>query len=272
MIACNATVCGGVKTANRSIQEVWTEYKRTGNITLRNRLMERYMPLVKYTAWRMHARFSAEFDIDDFISSGVFGLMSAIEGYNLSRGIKFESYCIARIRGAILDQCRSQDWVPRLVRSQNSQFAKARRSLEMVLGRPPTEEEIIQKMGVETEQFQKMRQHANTVDVISMSRNDRARPSESRLADVLADAHQANPLSTVQRREFKAFITKGLPRAERLMLILYYYEGMSMKEIGLTLNYSESRVSQMHASIMARLRAKFQNRDQELQALALVAG
>lgn len=250
------------------IKKLWIQYKKKPNDVLRNQLMENYLPLVKYNAERVHAKLPDEVDVEDLMSAGIFGLMDAIDAYDMERGVKFETYCAPRIRGAILDELRSMDWVPRLVRSRSSQVDNARKSLEMQLGRTPTDDELAKKMGVNQEEYAKIRKDAGAVGVVSLSRKwfETDSNKDVREIDVLEDARQINPLSDVQKRDMKNLVTKGLSRAERLIIILYYYEEMTMKEIGVTLDLSESRVSQMHSSILARLKAQLQHRSKELQA------
>ncbi len=252
---------------NRPIQEIWVEYKKTASEALRNRLLEHYLPLVKYNAERIHTKLPDEVDVEDLMSAGIFGLMDAIDAFDMERGVKFETYCAPRIRGAILDELRSMDWVPRLVRSRSSQVDQARKSLEMELGRAPTDDELARKMNVSRDEFTKIRKDAGAVGVVSLSRKwfETDSNKDVREIDVLEDPKQVNPLSAVQRRDLKDLITKGLSRAERLIVILYYYEEMTMKEIGVTLDLSESRVSQMHSSILARLKAQLQHRSKDLE-------
>ena len=258
------------RTQDRPIQEIWIEYKKTESEQRRNDLMEHYLPLVKYNAERIHTKLPDEVDVEDLMSAGIFGLMDSIGSFDLERGVKFETYCAARIRGAILDELRSMDWVPRLVRARSSQVDQARKSLEMQLGRVPTDDEITKKLNVSKEEFSKIRKDAGAVGVVSLSRKwfETDSNKDVREIDVLEDPKQVDPLSATQRHDMKELITKGLSRAERLIVILYYYEQMTMKEIGLTLDLSESRVSQMHSSILARLKAQLQHRGKELQAEA----
>jgi len=250
------------------IRQLWLDYKEEGGESRRNQLMERYLPLVKYNAERIHTKLPDEVDVEDLMSAGIFGLMDAIDAFDLDRGVKFETYCAPRIRGAILDELRSMDWVPRLVRSRTSQVEKARRKLEMQLGRKPTDDELIEKMEVNKEEYAKIRKDAGATSVVSLSRKwfETDSNKDVREIDVVEDSKQVNPLSAVQKRDLKGVITKGLSRAERLIVILYYYEEMTMKEIGVTLDLSESRVSQMHSSILARLKAQLQHRGAELQS------
>ena len=260
-----------VKTpGGKDVSVLWTQYRDHKTEELRNHLMERYLPLVKYNAERIHAKLPDEVDVEDLMSAGVFGLMDAIDAFDLERGVKFETYCAPRIRGAILDELRAMDWVPRLVRSRSSLVDQARKSLEMKLGRSATDEEIATKMKVSREEYAKIRKDAGAVGVVSLSRKwyETDSNKDVREIDVLEDGKQINPLSAVQRRDLKELITQGVSRAERLIVILYYYEQMTMKEIGVTLDLSESRVSQMHSSILARLKAQLNHRGKELQGEA----
>jgi len=254
----------------RPIQEVWVEYKKKATEENRNVLLEHYLALVKYNAERIHTKLPDEVDVEDLMSAGIFGLMDAIDGFDMERGVKFETFCAPRIRGAILDELRAMDWVPRLVRSRSSIVDKARKSIEKATGVTPTEDEIAQKLDVSKDEFAKIRKDAGAVHVTSLSRKwfETDSNKDVREIDILKDPRQVNPLSQVQRRDLKDLITKGLSRAERLIVVLYYYEEMTMKEIGTTLDLSESRVSQMHSSILARLKAQLQHRGQELGAAA----
>jgi len=249
------------------IKELWIEFKKTSSQRLRNYYMERYLPLVRYNAERIYSRLPDEVEIEDLMSAGLFGLMDAIEAFDLERAVKFETYCAPRIRGAILDELRSMDWVPRLVRHRTSKVEHVRQSVEMETGVKPTHDEIAQRLGVDQEEFKKIKRDSSAVGVISLSRNWRQSDGgrEVREIDVIRDEKQTNPLTETQRRDLKNLITKGLSRAERLIVILYYYEEMTMKEIGATLDLSESRVSQMHSSILARLKAQMLHREREFE-------
>ncbi len=251
----------------RPINQIWLEYRRSRGETLRNWLMEKYLPLVRYNAERIYARLPDEVDIEDLMSAGLFGLMDAIDAFELERNVKFETYCAPRIRGAILDELRAMDWVPRLVRQRTSRVEGARQRFEMAFGRPPTPQELADKLQLPPEEFEKVERDSKAVGTHSITRkfasSDGTR--ELREIDVVKDEAGSNPLHEMQRRDLRDLITKGLSRAERLIVILYYYEGMTMKEIGTTLDLSESRVSQMHSSILARLKAQMQHRVRELE-------
>lgn len=247
------------------IMQVWREYRKSSSQELRNKLIERYHDIVRYTAERMHMRLPGEVDVEDLMSAGLFGLMDAIDAFDLERGVKFETYCAQRIRGAIYDELRAMDWVPRLVRSRTAKVERARKALEMEFGRTPTDQEISERMQVDASEFEKLKKDSRPVGIVSLNRKwfETDSSKDVREIDVIQDKKQENPLSEIQKQDLKLLITKGLSRAERLIVILYYYEEMTMKEIGTTLDLSESRVSQMHSSILARLKAQMQHRTKE---------
>ena len=251
--------------AEMDIGEVWILYQVQASEMIRNHLIENYLHLVRYTAERMHTRLPSEVDVEDLMSSGLFGLMDAIDAFDLERGVKFETYCTQRIRGAIFDELRAMDWVPRLVRSRTAKVDRARRSLEMTSGRRATENEICSKLEVDKNEFGKLSRDSKPVGIVSLNRKwfETDSSKDVREIDVVKDTRQENPVQKLQRDDLKLLLTKGLSRAERLIIILYYYEEMTMKEIGVTLDLSESRVSQMHSSILARLKAQMQHRTKE---------
>ncbi len=256
----------------RDIKEVWIEYKKSRAEDLRNILMENYLHLVRYNAERIHIKLPDEVELDDLMSAGIFGLMDAIAAFDLERGVKFETYCAPRIRGAILDELRSMDWVPRLVRSRAHKLDHAAKELEVEIGRQPTNEEVAKRLKVSMNEFEKMAKDASAVGLVSLSRKwfETDSNKDVREIDVLEDKRGADPVREIQRKDLKELMTRGLSRAERLIIILYYFEEMTMKEIGATLDLSESRVSQMHSSILARLRAQMADRKKEFQQAAAV--
>lgn len=252
----------------QSLMDAWSQYKQTGANELRNRLMEHYLYLVKYNAERIGAKLPDEVDVDDLMSAGVFGLLDAIDAFDLERGVKFETYCAPRIRGAILDELRNMDWVPRLVRHRAHKLAEVTRALEVELGRIPNEDEIARRLGLSRPQFDKLMRDANAVALISLSRKftDSESARDVFEIDVVPDEQSSDPVREAQKQDLKDLVTRGLSRAERLIIVLYYYEQMTMKQIGETLDLSESRVSQMHSAILARLRGQLQTREREFAA------
>ena len=256
-----------VSFADRPIEELWAEYATTRSEPIRNYFMEKFYPLVRYHAERVHSRLPDEVNIEDLVQAGVFGLCDAINAYDLERQVKFETYCAPCIRGAILDELRLMDWVPRLVRHRSSKVEQARQAIEMSTGRPASEDDIASRLGVDGEEFEKIRRDSSAVGTFSLTRKAYSSDGDKdvREIDVIRDDTQINPVRSLERKDLQELITKGLSRAERLIVILYYFEGMTMKEIGTTLDLSESRVSQMHSSILARVKAQVQHRMGELE-------
>jgi RNA polymerase sigma factor for flagellar operon FliA len=248
------------------IEQLWIEFKKDiENQELRNRLVEMYLPLVKYNGERIWARLPEGVELDDLVSAGVFGLMDAIDAFDLTRGVKFETYCVPRIRGAMLDELRTMDWVPRLVRSKASKLNEAVKTLEARLGRTPNEPELAAQMGIPLEELEKLILDANAVNLISLNKKWYETDSykDVREIDILEDKKGEDPTRRIQKNDLMRLVTKGLNRNERLIIILYYYEEFTMKEIGATLNLSESRVSQMHSSIVQRLQNQLARRRPE---------
>ena len=254
------------KVKNRpDVSGVWEEFHKTRSEHSRNLLLEHYLPLVRYTAERIYAKLPDKVELDDLVSSGTFGLLDAIEAFDPERGVKFETYCTPRVRGAILDELRSMDWVPRLVRARAHQLSNAKQTLEAHLGRMPTEKEIADELQLDMKEFQRLKRDASAIGLISLNNkySDSQSEKDIREIDIIKDERSEAPLIEAQKRDLKNLLTKGLTRAEQLIIVLYYYEQMTMKEIGATLDLSESRVSQMHSSIIARLKAQLNTRKKE---------
>ncbi|MDX1962555.1 MAG: FliA/WhiG family RNA polymerase sigma factor [Pirellulales bacterium] len=259
-----ATITGSGTIAD--IAELWQRFKADpNNQDLRNLLVENYLPLVKYNGERIWARLPEGVELDDLISAGIFGLMDAIDAFDLSRGVKFETYCVPRIRGAMLDELRTMDWVPRLVRSKASKLNEAVKTLEAKLGRSPTEVELAEQMQISVAELEKHMLDASAVNLISLNKKWYETDSykDVREIDILEDKKGEDPTRRIQKNDLMRLVTKGLNRNERLIIILYYYEELTMKEIGATLDLSESRVSQMHSSIMQRLQQQLGRRRPE---------
>lgn len=240
----------------RNVAELWRAYRRGTSADTRNRLAEHYLHLVRYHAERIASRLPHEVDVEDLVSAGFFGLLNAIDAFEPERGYKFETFCSQRIRGAILDELRRLDWVPRLARARAQHLEATGRQLELELGRTPCHSELARRMRLTDEDFYRLLRDAVTVNVASLSRS----PLESRSTreldglDILPDQRGVDPLREALRHDIKEVITRGLNRAERLVILLYYYEDMTMREIGSTLDLSESRVSQLHSAVLERLK------------------
>jgi len=252
------------------IAQVWRDYQADmTNKQLRNVLVERFMPLVRYHAERVKARLPEGVELDDLISAGVFGLMDAIDAYDLTRGVKFETYCVPRIRGAMLDELRNMDWVPRLVRSRARKLGEAMKELDSRLGRSPTDEELGEQLGVGKAELERVLLDANTVNLISLNKKWCETDGSKDISeiDILEDQKGDDPTLRIQKADLMRLVTKGLNRNERLIIILYYYEELTMKEVGATLDLSESRVSQMHSSIVQRLQIQLGQRRPEFAVI-----
>ena len=261
-----STLLVAKKSSPEDIAEVWIQFKKDpGRKELRNTLIEHYLPLVKYNGERIWSRLPDGVELDDLISAGIFGLMDAINAFDMNRGVKFETYCVPRIRGAMLDELRSMDWVPRLVRSKASKLNEALKSLEAALGRTPNENELAAHVGMTVAEMEKMIADANAVNLISLNKKWYETDSykDVREIDILEDKKGEDPTRRIQKSDLMRLVTKGLNRNERLIIILYYYEEMTMKEIGATLDLSESRVSQMHSAIVQRLQGQLGRRRPE---------
>ncbi|MDR0871382.1 MAG: FliA/WhiG family RNA polymerase sigma factor [Planctomycetaceae bacterium] len=246
--------------------QLWNEFiKDRSNKDLRNQLIERYMPLVRYHGERVSSRLPDEVELDDLVSAGVFGLMDAIDAFDTERGVKFETYCVPRIRGAMLDELRNMDWVPRLVRSRARKLMEASKALSDKLGRQPTQDELAEHLNLSAPELERMMFDANAVNLVSLNKKWFETDGSKDISeiDLVEDQRGEDPTSRIQRTDLMRLVTKGLSRNERLIIILYYYEEMTMKEVGMTLDLSESRVSQMHSSIVERLQQQLESRRPE---------
>jgi len=232
-------------------------------ITIENReeVIKRYSPMIKYVANRIAMRLPPHIEVDDLISVGVLGLMDAISKYDSSRGAKFKTYAEFRVRGAILDELRAMDWVPRSIRQKASNVDKVVQSLQAKLSRSPEDEEVAKEMGISLDQFHDTLNETKSIPVFSLEDLGIAKESgeQQSLLDCLAGKADADPQTQIRLIELKEIIAKAidaLPEKERLMVSLYYYEELTMKEIGAVLEITESRVSQIHSKAVYRLRTK----------------
>jgi RNA polymerase sigma factor FliA len=242
-------------------QELWLEFRRTGDQKIRDRLILTYAPLVKYVAGRLGSGLPAHVDEGDLVSYGLLGLIGAIERYDPARDVKFETYAMARIKGQIIDELRSMDWVPRSVRARARNIERAIGELEARLGRAPTDEEISKKLGITEEELEESlgeiaRSSIAALDelwTVSGSGGDQVA-----LIDTIEDEGAPDPqgtLSVTEQKEALAEAIQRLPEREKLVVTLYYYEELTLREIGEVLGVTESRVSQLHTKAILRLKA-----------------
>jgi RNA polymerase sigma factor FliA len=247
--------------ATEDMQRVWMDYRRTGDQKLRDRLILTYAPLVKYVAGRLGSGLPAHVDDEDLASYGLLGLIGAIERFDPTREVKFETYALGRIKGAIIDELRSLDWVPRSVRSRARQIERTIGELEAKLGRAPNDDEIAGKLGVSQEELND--------DLFQISRTSIAALDELwtvsgggdqvSLIDTIEDTAGPSPttaLDETELREAMADAIAGLPEREKIVITLYYYEELTLREIGEVLGVTESRVSQLHTKAVLRLKAR----------------
>ena len=241
---------------------LWHEYKDDPTPESREKLILHYSPLVKYVAGRVSSGLPPSVEFADLVSYGVFGLLDAIDKYDPERGIKFETYAIARVKGAIIDELRADDWVPRSIRFKAREIERAYMALEGDLRRIPTDEEVADKMGMSLEDYLSL---LNKLSVMSLVALDELwtvsgdRLDKITLADMVEDVKVKDPSQTFELEEMKDIIAEAinrLPERERIVVALYYYEGLNMREIGEVLGVTESRVCQMHTKAILRLRAR----------------
>ncbi|MEE2987596.1 MAG: FliA/WhiG family RNA polymerase sigma factor [Nitrospinota bacterium] len=235
-------------------------------ITPENReaIIMEYAPMIKYVASRIALRLPPHIEVDDLISVGVLGLMDAIGKYDPNRGAKFKTYAEFRVRGAILDELRSMDWVPRSVRQKATSIDAVVQKLQAKLGRPPSDEEVAGEMGVSLDEFFTRLNQTQSIPILSLEDLGIAKESgeQKSLLDCLAGKSDSDPQTQLRLNELKEIIAKAidtLPEKERLMISLYYYEELTMKEIGEILSITESRVSQIHSKAVFRLRTKLKS-------------
>ena len=257
---------GKTRVDDPELEMVWIEYKEVGGESLRNRLMENYLTLVRYIAERILVKLPQNVELEDLYSAGIFGLMDALDGYDLERGVKFETYCTTRIRGAILDALRALDWVPRIVRNKAHRVDNAYGALEIELGRTPTDVEMAERLEVSLDDYELLLREASAVTMISLTDQtpDEGESKTLRKIDILEDKRGVNPEEEALKREITEFVTKYLSRKERLIILLYYFEDLTMREIGATLGLSESRVCQLHSRIVLRLRNQLKKYQHDL--------
>jgi RNA polymerase sigma factor for flagellar operon FliA len=260
-------------TKQRDINEQWRLYKELGDSRARDQLIIAYSPLVKYVAGRMSSGLPAHIEEGDLVSYGLLGLIGALERFDLSRNIKFETYAVSRIKGSIIDELRALDWVPRSVRSWARKVEAAVTRLENQLSRAPTDEETAMELGVRLEEFQDILNQINCASIVALDEFwDSSGPGQDKvnLIDTIEDSDAPDPSRAYRVQAVKETLAgaiERLPERERIVIGLYYYEGLTLKEIGEILGVTESRVSQLHTKAVLRLRGRIKE-DLDLGALS----
>jgi RNA polymerase sigma factor for flagellar operon FliA len=243
-------------------QAIWRQYKLTGERALRDRLILTYAPLVKYVAGRLGSGLPAHVEEGDLVSYGLLGLIGAIERFDPERDIKFETYAIARIKGSIIDELRSMDWVPRSVRARARDIERAIAALEAQLTRAPTDEEIAEKLGISENEFQDSLMEISRTSIAALDELWQSSTSGGdpvALIDTIEDPQAAEPQTAMAHTEIREALGDAiarLPEREKLVVTLYYYEELTLREIGEVLGVTESRVSQLHTKAILRLKAR----------------
>jgi RNA polymerase sigma factor FliA len=248
--------------AAAALRELWEDFKATGDQNLRERLILHYSPLVKYVAGRVGVGLPPNIEQADLVSYGIFGLIDAIEKFDLERAIKFETYAISRIRGAIIDELRAIDWIPRSVRYKAREVEKAYAALEAQLHRTPTEAEVAEQMGIRLEDLHAIFSQVSFVNVVALDELLNVggeKGDKLSLVDTLEDTRAEDPVAAFESEETKYLLAKAintLPEREKIVVTLYYYEGLTLAEIGQVLGVTESRICQMHTKAVLQLRGK----------------
>ncbi|MGQ0631824.1 MAG: FliA/WhiG family RNA polymerase sigma factor [Sporichthyaceae bacterium] len=233
---------------SNEISAVWQEFKHTGSPELRNRLVLQYAPLVKYVAGRVRSGLPSTVDTNDLISDGVFGLMDAIDKFDLGRGLEFQTYAVPRIKGAMIDALRSADWVPRSVREKIRAIEKAHTELQKRLDRAPTEDEVAAELGVTVKALRELYAKTSYTSIAAMD-------------DLVIVDEAASPGEALEDDDARAVLlrhVRDLRERDQVIVALYYYESFTLAEIGQVLGVTESRVSQLHTRAMLSLRGLLQ--------------
>ena len=249
--------------------KLWKKYKRTKNRALHEEIVKRYLYLVKYVAGRVAIGLPPNVEFNDLVSYGILGLFDAITKYDVSQGNKFETYAVSRIRGSIMDELRKLDWAPRLLRKKAREIEKKERELEEKLGRMPHDEDLAKGLKISVGELNNIYSELNSTTFLSLDevwQNDDGNKPISRL-QTIEDSVMTNQLHYVHQGEVKELLANAideLPEREKLVIILYYYENLTLREIGEVLNVSESRVCQIHTKVVLRLRAHLMKKTGEI--------
>lgn len=238
---------------------LWSDFKGTGSGTARERLILHYAPLVKYVAGRLGAGLPQSVEQADLVSNGMFGLMDALDKFDPAREVKFETYAIPRIRGAILDELRAMDWVPRSIRFKAREVDKAHTQLEAKLGRAPSDAEVAEQLGLDLEELHEVITQISLVSVMALEEvvGSDEKGEQRSLLDTLADAAGSDPTAALEGHEMRGLLSaaiNSLTEREKIVITLYYFEGLTLSEIGDILGVTESRICQIHTKAVGSLR------------------
>ncbi len=254
---------GSAFLEQKTEEELWAEYRENRSPEIREFFIRQYAPLVKYVAGKVAVGMPDSVEFDDLVGFGVFGLLDAIDKFDSRKNVKFKTYAVTRIRGAIFDELRSIDWIPRSVRQKSREIEDTVARLESNLGRSASGAEVASALGVSESEYQQMRYKTSFSTIVSIDdTRGTGEDNEHSIADTLESPASMKPDVIVERNEVKRVVAEAireLPEKEKMVLILYYYEDLTLREIGQVLNVTESRVSQLHSKANERLRAKLTN-------------
>lgn len=244
--------------------QLWKSYRKTKDPSIRNRLVKQYLPLVKYVAGKLAVGMPQNVEFDDLVSYGVIGLFDAIDKFDPDKHVKFKTYAVTRVRGAVFDQLRQLDWVPRSVRQRTRAIEEAVRRIESQNGRSASDQEIAAELGISSGEFDKLLVKISGTTVLSLNDVWYAGDENDRMSigDSIESPQSRSPDSIVEKQEIKRVIVEAineLPDKEKKVLVLYYYEDLTLREIGAVLGVTESRISQLHTKAIMRLRSRLTN-------------
>lgn len=249
--------------------ELWRQYKEEGKLEVRDTLIEMYAPFVKYVAGRVAMNLPPNVDFDDLVGYGIFGLIDAVDKYDPSRNVKFKTYAHTRIRGAIFDELRVLDWTPRSVRQKVRNLEQTYAKLSNDLGRAPTDDEVAKEMNISLKELYDLYNDTQSSLLLSLDEVYYDDENNSSRIDFLEDDGVDDPVKKAESQEIKRLLTSAidlLTERERLVISLYYFEELTLKEIGKVLGVSDSRVSQLHTKAILRLRSSLSDFRQDLVA------
>lgn len=250
------------ESEQKALDILWKNYKESADIDLRDKLIVHYLHLVKFVVARIAAGLPTHIKLDDLYSSGITGLMKSIEKFDIEKKSKFESYAMLLIKGSIIDELRALDWIPRSVHQKANQIAAAQHDLQQKLGREPYDNEIAERLGMSTLEFEELLYRVRPAILIPLNAEFDQDSEQASLSERIADCNARTSFEIADRKEFNHFLEQAvhdLPEQERRVLFLYYYEEMMLKEIGKLLGVSESRVSQIHTKALFKLRNRLNN-------------
>lgn len=255
----------------KALNDLWRRYFLTKKSELRDELIVQYLSLVKFVVGRVSSQLPGHVKLDDLYSSGVTGLIKAVEKFDPTKNNKFETYAILLIKGAIIDELRRLDWIPRSVHQKANQIAEATTKLQQKLGRDPTDAEVAAQLGITEESFGELLERVRPAILIPLNSDDFSQDDESMsISEKIADVKAETSFEIAYRNEFNSLLERAisdLPEQERKVLILYYYEELMLKEIGKIIGVSESRVSQIHTKAIIKLRSKLKGFSDEIAML-----